>query len=252
MFCVLNCRNASNIYMKKLITIALIILPLFLSAQNDSVISNIYKRAGYDELYSELYKKDNWKKYFESKGMYKIDNSIYAQIDTIYHIFRFRIKHDGPLPQEKFLDGSFTEYLSHHWNSQPIEMILPCDSTGILLKNTWFRPRFSNKTYLDYMSDLLQKEYVDCIMFISTIYDEECKCVVDNGDWCFGFKNDKIYVILPVDKCIPIEEFMEYGYDYITSLSKEMPEELQKIYEEANDKGYNDANNDYLHIWFNQ
>ena len=46
MFCVLNCRNASNIYMKKLITIALIILPLFLSAQNDSVISNIYKRAG--------------------------------------------------------------------------------------------------------------------------------------------------------------------------------------------------------------
>lgn len=76
--------------------------------------------------------------------------------------------------------------------------------------------------------------------------------VVDNGDWCFGFKNDKIYVILPVDKCIPIEEFMEYGYDYITSLSKEMPEELQKIYEEANDKGYNDANNDYLHIWFDQ
>lgn len=111
--------------MKKLITIALIILPLFLSAQNDSVISNIYKRAGYDELYSELYKKDNWKKYFESKGMYKIDNSIYAQID-------------------------------------------------------------------------------------------------------------------------------EYGYEYITSLSKEMPEELQKIYEEANDKGYNDVNNDYLHIWFNQ
>ena len=48
------------------------------------------------------------------------------------------------------------------------------------------------------------------------------------------------------------EEFMEYGYEYITSLSKEMPEELQKIYEEANDKGYNDANNDYLHIWFNQ
>ena len=125
MFCVLNCRNVSNIYMKKLITIALTILPLFLSAQNDSVISNIYKRAGYDELYSELYKKDNWKKYFESKGMYKIDNSIYAQID-------------------------------------------------------------------------------------------------------------------------------EYGYEYITSLSKEMPEELQKIYEEANDKGYNDANNDYLHIWFDQ
>ena len=80
MFCVLNCRNVSNIYMKKLITIALTILPLFLSAQNDSVISNIYKRAGYDELYSELYKKDNWKKYFESKGMYKIDNSIYAVI----------------------------------------------------------------------------------------------------------------------------------------------------------------------------
>ena len=23
-------------------------------------------------------------------------------------------------------------------------------------------------------------------------------------------------------------------------------------YEEANDKGYNDVNNDYLHIWFNQ
>ena len=45
---------------------------------------------------------------------------------------------------------------------------------------------------------------------------------------------------------------MEYGYDYITSFSKEMPEELQKIYEEAKDKGYNDANNDYLHIWFNQ
>lgn len=44
----------------------------------------------------------------------------------------------------------------------------------------------------------------------------------------------------------------EYGYEYITSLFKEMPEELQKIYEEANDKGYNDANNDYLHIWFNQ
>ena len=44
--------------MKKLITIALIILPLFLSAQNDSVISNIYKRAGYDEqriIGKELY-----------------------------------------------------------------------------------------------------------------------------------------------------------------------------------------------------
>lgn len=61
-------------------------------AQNDIVISNIYKRAEHDELYSELHKKDNWKKYFESKGKCKIDDSIYQQIDTIYHIFKFRIK----------------------------------------------------------------------------------------------------------------------------------------------------------------
>ena len=39
---------------------------------------------------------------------------------------------------------------------------------------------------------------------------------------------------------------------YCAFLYIALPKCIQHIYEEANDKGYNDVNNDYLHIWFNQ
>ena len=67
--------------MKKLITIALIILPLFLSAQNDSVISNIYKRAGYNELYSDSRYFDYVK--YEFPVLLVSGNNMYEMFESI-------------------------------------------------------------------------------------------------------------------------------------------------------------------------
>ena len=67
--------------MKKLITIALTILPLFLSAQNDSVISNIYKRAGYNELYSDSRYFDYVK--YEFPVLLVSGNNMYEMFESI-------------------------------------------------------------------------------------------------------------------------------------------------------------------------
>ena len=72
---------------------------------------------------------------------------------------------------------------------------------------------------------------MDCIFYTEFIYR------VGHGysgltDLFFGVRGSQLYIIY-LFNCIPIEDFLDWGYDFMVGNTDEYPKKLQTIYNEA-------------------
>lgn len=216
--------------MIKRVVIALFLFPIALIAQNGNFELNCFKKCDCEEAYEKIHNRDNWASY--------IDDGELNKIDSVYYVFRFYQEHHAPIPQESFLNGTFLNSLNVRYFKDckelpfnAVKIFLPCDSLGWLMNDKIHSRTQFGSTYDQYLLNLLRFEMLDCIFETYTFYREGSGCSgLENMFW--GIKGDQLYVIY-LFNCIPIEEFLEWGYDFMAGNTKEYPKQLEEMYNRA-------------------
>ena len=217
--------------MKNVFIIILLLIPVTAIAQDDSLISNYFQKGGFEDAYKYLHNRNI--------RLSIIDSTKQDQVDTIYYVYRLLPENNNILFQkEDFFNNRFLQNLGIRYYKDykenifvPIDVYLPCDSLGWIIEGNYKARTKFGLLYDQYLLNLLRNHNMDCIFYTEFIYR------VGHGysgltDLFFGVRGSQLYIIY-LFNCIPIEDFLDWGYDFMVGNTDEYPKKLQTIYNEA-------------------
>lgn len=219
--------------MIKKLFIILLVIPFSLFGQKDNRVYTCFQNSNYESAYHYIHKRNNWMLYVDSIDMMKVDTVYY-----VYHFHHKKIYGNSPIAKEEFLNGGFMDSLFVNYYKDyttnrfiPVQVFLPSDSLGWIQKERFNKWSKFGVLYNQYLLNLLRNNSMDCIFYSETFYRK------DSGfsgieNLYYGLKGNRLFVIY-LFHCIPIEEFLEWGYDYMAGNTEEIPEQLVEMYNNA-------------------
>lgn len=221
--------------MKNVLNIIIVLLiPFTVIAQNDSLISNYFQKGNYEDAYIYLHNRNVW--------LSIIDSTNKNKVDTVYYVYRLLPENRKILfRKEDFCNNIFLQNLSIRYYKDykenifvPIDVYLPCDSLGWIIEGNYkARTRFG-LLYDQYLLNLLRNHNMDCIFYTEFIYREGYG-YSGLTDFFFGVRGSQLYIIY-LFNCFPIEDFLDWGYDFMVGNTEEYPLQLKMMYDNAKEK----------------
>lgn len=224
--------------MKKVIILLPLILSLIGMAQESLPIHKHFKMAKGDSICNIMHSRLVWE-----LGM---DSLTATQVDTVFYVYRMDMSSmQIPFSKQDFLSGGFLNSLQmlRYYNEDfqyylaGIKLLFPCDSSGVILNQSLHRKKYFNSSfgisYDYYLLNLLRYGSMDYIFYVETFHSEGSMFYYAGHDDLFwGVKDNELYVIY-LFNCIPIEEYLEWGYDFMAGNTDEYPKQLEDIYNRA-------------------
>lgn len=213
-------------------------LSIMAMAQDNLRVRKFFKMENGDSICKIMHSRVVWE--------LEMDSLTATQVDTFFYVYRMDVSSKQiPFSKQDYLDGKFLDSLQmlryfkkdFQCYSTGIKLFFPCDSTGVILNQLLHRKKYFNSSfgisYDYYLLNLLRSGSMDYIFFTETFHKEGSLFYYAGcDDLYWGVKDNELFVIY-LFNCIPVEEYLEWGYDFMAGNTDEYPKQLEEMYNRA-------------------